>query len=219
MEKLIYVRFLPSGHYGAPEPTITDKKCKPFSYGRVLKAYKSASCTSWSMGDRENDALGSMYSEYGDFGCFDSVYVFAKNYDDLAIDIEILMEDFQGGMWDECREKSEYDDYAGYLFSKEMRDNYLFSYDDRITAYSDSLDEIKFKLKLPGTPSKKKPKNELYDLLDCVAESDIKELAISLIGNINLDVTDYLRDRRGFNGEDLEDLKLMSRMKKRSKYT
>jgi hypothetical protein len=130
------------------------------------------------------------------------------------------MEDFSGGMWENCNEKSEYDDYAGYLFSKEMRDNYLFSYgDDWITVYADALEEVKFKIKPSSTTAKKKPKNELYDLLDCIEDSDIRELINALIGNNNFTAVDYLMSRRGFSEEDLEDLKLMSRMKRRSKYT
>ena len=143
MEKLVYVRFLPSGHYGSAEPTISDEKCEPFSLKEILKAYKGASCTSWAMGDAKKSELESVYKEYGDFGCFNSVYVFSKNSTELEDEMYELMEDdFNGPSWENNTEKSDYDDYLGYIFSKKLSDNYLFSYDFYVSAYTQDLEEM-----------------------------------------------------------------------------
>lgn len=143
MEKLTYVRFLPSGHYGSAELTISDEKCEPYSYKKILKAYKGASCTSWAMGDAKKSQLESVYEEYGDFGCFNSVYVFSKNSPELEREIYGLMEgDFNAHSWEQNTEKYDYDDYLGYIFSKDLSDNYLFSYGWNVSAYTQDLEEM-----------------------------------------------------------------------------
>ena len=56
----------------------------------------------------------------------------------------------------------------------------------------------------------------VFDSMDI---ENLKELASSLYDSNNFGIIDYLKDARGFDDDDLNDLKVIARMRKRSKYT
>lgn len=221
-----FVRFRPDNHYGYPEPEVDDEFILPYEMDKLFEFYLDADCSAPNMND-EFDNVEEMFMEWGNSVSFHTTYIIESSFskDELLAELsgnntlEIGAHEIDGGNSlesDDLEKARGFRDYNGIALNNSLGNVNVIAVNPSkgtLLAYKDGKET------LVGSDDASSIKDLMRGVFDSMDIENLKELASSLYDSNNFGIIDYLKDARGFDDDDLNDLKVMARMRKRSKYT
>ena len=190
-----YLNFLPDDHYGYPEAHWSETFPGIPDLDTLMEMYSDAPYGAMgNMGDDVHDGDGENYEDYGNQKICQTVYYF-KCEESTRNRLSYALAEA-------------YTTYGGGNVIVEFESVLLQECENLVLVIRE--EGINF----IGDPDRE----EMYNLLDGIDLETIKELAI-LSADDSLGIIEYLRNSRGFTDDDIDDLSLMRRMKKRRSYT
>jgi hypothetical protein len=220
-----FVRFRPDNHYGYPQAEVDEKFILPYTLEKLLEFYLAADCSSPNMNEEYDDIEGQ-FMEWGNSVSFHTTYIIESGFskDELLAElsggyIEIGLHEIDDGQFIDPSELGKlraFHDYNGIILNNGLGNAKIIAVNmskGTLAIYKDGKES------LIGPDNASDIKNLMHGVFDSMDIENLKELASTLYDSNDFGIIDYLKDSRGFNEDDLNDLKVMARMKKRSKYT
>lgn len=207
-----YIYFRTDGYYGFPEAILKDKFPGFLHRDELMSEFANASYGPIIMhgadelDTKSNTKANELYDDYGNQEICQTVY-YLKCDTETFDHLQDVLVDINGGEVYGNSLVSGFEEAVANVCGFAIVFN-----TDRVYFIGIGKDEFDSASGFDGS--------NLSDHLSSVGEEEIKEISCVIInGGGKKYIVDYLKNKRGYSDDDIENLELMARMKKRSKYT